>query len=442
MFDKEIKFIADFCLNKINKDSKTISLENLRALDIHPAIVKYISADLDYKIYQDRRNLLQNSTFDYSSKTITKYLKMISEEIKKSIIFSKDEAARLINNAIVFNINFTTKPNQTLINFIYVSNQSRTPDELSLFLNYTYYYSHLNRILTAYFEKTHPAGIARNDFENLLKKIDEQLFSVKPKEIIDDAVDAIADFFNIGSLNQLQISPQAIEAYLMEKKLDDYLAKFQLALSKSIKPKFEIEEIKRIFRMMHSDSAKSKDHSDLDIKAAESDLSTEESSLKISNELRQEIKSLPIDEIIDREPSQPESDDVEPQVSSPNIPLTPSTKDLSEAIPIENNVETFPIDSDALNELSRKTNDEVNKNLSGSDILSHLSNREIEKIISTIFNEDKEDFATTIEAISECKTYEKATEILRTLYTTYNVNPYSREAILLTNAVAKYFTTA
>ena len=442
MFDKEIKFITDFCLNKINKYSKPISLENLSALDIHPAIVKYISADLDYKIYQDRRNLLQNSTFDYSSKTITKYLKMISEEIKKSIIFSKDEAARLINDAIVFNISFTTKPNQTLINIIYSNIQSRTPDELSMFLNYTYYYTHLSQVLTAYFEKTHPVEIEKNNFENLLRKIDEQLYSVKPKEIIEDAVDAIADFFNIGSLNQLQISTQAVETYLMEKKLDEHLAKFQLAVTKSAKPKFEIEEIKKIFRMILSDSDKLKDHSNLDIKSAESDLSTEESSLKISDELKEEIKSLPMEEIIDKKPAQPESDEVESKVNEPNISLTPSTKDLSEAIPIERNIETFPIDSNELNELSSKAEDEVNKNLSGKDILSNLSNREIEKIISTIFNEDKEDFATTIETISECKSYEKATEILKSLYTTYNVNPYSREAILLTNAVAKYFTLA
>lgn len=442
MFEKELKFISDFCLNKINKDSKPISLENLSALDIHPAIVKFISADLDYKIYQDRRNLLQNSTFDYSGKTITRYFKMISEEIKKSIIFSKDEAARLINDAIVFNINFTTKPNQTLINFIYGNKKSRTPGELSMFLNHTYYYAHLNQILTTYIEKTHPDEIEKNDFENLLKKIDEQLFSVKPKEIIEDAVDAIADFFNIGSLNQLQISTQAVETYLIEKKLDEHLAKFQLAVTKSAKPKYEIEEIKKIFRMIISESAKSKDFSDSDIKAAESDLSTEESSLKISDELRQEIKSLPIEQIIDKKPSHPESQDLEPQANETDISITPLTKDLSEAIPIERNIETFPIDSTELNELNSKADDEANKNLSGSDILSHLSNREIEKIISTIFNEDKEDFATTIEAISECKTYEKATEILRTLYTTYNVNPYSREAILLTNAVARYFTTA
>lgn len=441
MFEKEIKFIADFCLNKIIKNSRTISLENLEALDIHSAIIKYISAELDYKIYQDRLNLLQNSAFDYSGKTIKKYFKMISEEIKKSIVISKDDTARLIQDAVDFNINFTTKPNQTLVNFIYSSSQSKTPDELSILLNHTYYYGYLTQILSAYFEKTHPAEIEKIEFENLLRKIDQQLFSVQPKEIFDDAVEAIADFFNIGSLNQLQISTQAVETYLTEKKLDDYLAKFQLAVSKSAKTKFEIEEIKKIFRLLHSDSAKSKDYSDSEIKTAESDLSNEESSLKISDELRQEIKSLPPEEMIDKKPSQPEFEDIEPQINEPNISLTPSTKDLSEAIPIENNTETFPIDSNELNGLKSKTDYEENKNLSGRDILSYLSNREIEKIISTIFNEDKEDFATTIEAISECKTYEKATEILQTLYTTYNVNPYSREAIQLTNAVVKYFTS-
>ena len=129
------------------------------------------------------------------------------------------------------------------------------------------------------------------------------------------------------------------------------------------------------------------------------------------------------------------------EITTPNLK---DTIDLTKEINLEEDTETFSVDTDTVESSSQKRSldDSIADVKSDKDILSFLSNREIEKIISSIFNEDKDDFATTIETISECKTYEKATEILKSLYTTYKINPYSRDAILLTNAVAKYFTIA
>ena len=76
------------------------------------------------------------------------------------------------------------------------------------------------------------------------------------------------------------------------------------------------------------------------------------------------------------------------------------------------------------------------------DLFSFLSEREIDKIVSGIFNEDREDFANTMEKISECNSYDQSTDILKGLFLTYRVNPYSKEAVMLTNAVSNYFDQA
>jgi hypothetical protein len=44
-----------------------------------------------------------------------------------------------------------------------------------------------------------------------------------------------------------------------------------------------------------------------------------------------------------------------------------------------------------------------------------------------------------MERISECNSYEEAVEIIKNLFQTYKVNPYSKDAILLTDAVSNYF---
>jgi len=73
------------------------------------------------------------------------------------------------------------------------------------------------------------------------------------------------------------------------------------------------------------------------------------------------------------------------------------------------------------------------------DLLGYLSRKEVKKIVSNVFLADDEDFVTTIEGISECATYKEATEILKGVFFTYKVSPYSKDAVVLTNAVSHFF---
>lgn len=73
------------------------------------------------------------------------------------------------------------------------------------------------------------------------------------------------------------------------------------------------------------------------------------------------------------------------------------------------------------------------------DVFSFLTSKEIDKITDSIFNSDSEDFANTIERISECENYQKATEILKALFISNKISPQSKQAVILTNAVANYF---
>lgn len=441
MFEKEIKFICDVCLNKISNTGSAITYEKLEAIKIHPAILKFISADVDYRIYKDRHTLLQKSSLDYSGKTLSKYFHSIANEFRKSRIIPQDEISDLIHKAVAFNFGFTAAPNETLINFIYIDNQRKTPEDISMLLEYTYYYDYLKQIIKELCEKKNPLSVNKQEFEMLLKNIDAELVNSNAPQLIEDALDTIADFFNLGSGVQMQIPPKAVELYLKEKNLDNYLTKLQAAISKSAKPKYDVDELKKIIYAVVKDIEKEKESLESELPESETHDTVSEDVLKISDNIKQDIKSIPSEESIQLEEDKSESSITDFKTLRADNPIIPTTTDLSDEIHIDKNVETFPLDSKELEELNKENNeDRISKSKGKNDILTFLSDREIEKIISSIFNEDKEDFATTIEAISECKTYEKATEILKKIYTSYNVNPYSREAILLTNAVAKYFT--
>jgi hypothetical protein len=68
-----------------------------------------------------------------------------------------------------------------------------------------------------------------------------------------------------------------------------------------------------------------------------------------------------------------------------------------------------------------------------------LNQKDVERIVSGIFNDDEDDFISTLEKISECDNYEQAAEILKSVFFTYKINPYKKEAVTLTNSVSNYF---
>lgn len=94
------------------------------------------------------------------------------------------------------------------------------------------------------------------------------------------------------------------------------------------------------------------------------------------------------------------------------------------------------------NELLKKKESPVSKQKTQKrekDFFGYLTKKEMKKIVSAVFGGDDGDFVTTIERISECSAYKEATEILKGVFFSYRVSPYSKEAVLLTNAVSNFF---
>ena len=115
---------------------------------------------------------------------------------------------------------------------------------------------------------------------------------------------------------------------------------------------------------------------------------------------------------------------------------------------VEDNDDAVPLEKiDFIKDLTDENTDAENKvdsqpvllKKKSEDIFSYLSNKEIDRIIKSLFNSDSEDFANTVEKMSDCSTYEDATHILDSIFKYARIKPHSKDAKLLSDAVAKYF---
>lgn len=507
MFQNEIKFIYDFVINRIKNLGEVFTIEKLLEAEIHPAIKKYIEAEIDFLIYDDRKKLLQNSIFDYTGNKIAKYFDLISQEIKKSKRVNVEDIQKLVLQAVSFNANYVVRPKWSLVKLIFGNNKSVSNEEIQMMLNYIYYYDYLKNIIEAYLEKRKLLTITVTEFELILNKIDRELFQYDKQKLVDNSLASIADFFSIGALSKSSVTIESVEIFLKEKNLIDELIKLKRAFSDDVRKPVPIEDIKKAIysttpivttdnevietidsgekenideetesktsdTQIKSDveeeivkdtpeeeTLKMKDSSEVEeiLEDIEEELETEDNSEEIkplTEKEEQELLSFYDQELEKVEEASEESAEIDSTLKELEQEMQENINneiEISDEIEIEEVIEFEKEDSEqSPSEVESASTDilksDETEKTSGQltrrekDLFSFLSNKEIEKIIDAVFNSDSEDFASTVEKISECTSYEEATEILKTVFTTYKVGELSKEAVLLTNAVARYFS--
>ncbi len=468
MLEKEIKFISDFIINKIKDLGSYFTYDELFNSDINPAVLKFISAEVDFRIYEDRKKLLQNSLFDYSGSEIGKYFNLIGKEIKKSTKISYSDIRDAVHQAIAFNADYTITPNEALKNLFFDKKQERKVEEIKLMLNYVYYYPYMKDILNSYLEKKKLSKLSMSELTVILSEIDKELLTSEPEKVIDDVLNTLTDYYNIGSFDKRKISVNLIESYLKEKKLDKYLKNLKINILPGSKQKYGIGEIKTfLFSTTVIDEESRAEEEPVPVTDKSIiELEEEKESFDLSNEeLKQsDEKEVEFDitehnhldalynfneeedsiEAEDKENIKDEKEKIEEELKSSNEFKTrgeedaPIVKGKNEKIN-----ETGEINIEEAGQASEKERKvhkaESGKTLRKKDIFSYLSNKEIEKIVGYIFNDDRDEFASAMEKIAESESYDEATEILKNIFKSYNVNPYSKDAIVLTNSVSNYF---
>ena len=396
MYEKETQFIIDFNINKIENLGKSFTFEKLIDLELHPAIIKFITGELDYRIYQDRKILLENSAFDYSGLKIGEYFNQISREIRKTIKLPSEQVKDFIINAVVFNVRYLLHPAEEITNLVYKSNnEPKSVSEIRAYLNYIYYYDYLRNILNSYLTKRKFKSFTPKEFKLVIDKISEEVLSQKKEEVIDDAIDSIADFFNDGAVNKRAIAIKLVEEYMKKNNLSEQCLKLNKVYEDS-KKKVDVSELKEVLVSPVVDSDLVEDNEER----------TEEKSPRVEIEFEEENE-------IDSEITEIKGGTDESKTD----------RDIIE----EEIIEDDTVPAEARIEFEK-------------DLISFLSSKEIDRITGAIFNDDGEDFTNTMERIAECRNYEEASEILKALFSSYKIDPYLKEAVSLTNAVSDYFS--
>jgi len=246
MFEREVKFIYDFNSNKVKKLGPSATFAELLPLGIHPAILQYIGAEIEFRVFEDRQTLLKHSMFDYSGTKISKHFQKIADEIKKEKRFSTDFFSKVILHATSFNVNYLIRPNWSLRKLIFDSSDSNNVAEILQILNYAYFYKHITKVIRNYLEKKKIITLDKEEFADLLTKFDNVSIDTYGKDVLESAIKAMSSFFNIGSMKQNTVPLQGMTVFLQEKKLSDHIESIQKNIDGDIKGKIQVSDLRSI----------------------------------------------------------------------------------------------------------------------------------------------------------------------------------------------------
>lgn len=547
MFEREIKFIYDFNLNKVNKLGPYFTFEQLQNADLHPAILHYISAEIDYLVFEDRQKLLKNSVFDYSGEKISYHFAMITEELKKVKRFSLEYIAKLILHSTSFTVNFLVRPKWTLTRFIFDESKHKTTNEIKQILNYVYYYKYLKTIIVTYINSKKILSMNVEEFEELLNKTDRLSLESNFKGVLSNSFISMAEFFNIGQMQKTRIPLTAVELFLEEKDLPNHLQKItemfgtdenanyhisdymrvinsvvveEEVIEDQVEPELSfgqksnernIDELYQDDENIHEEkfaveeeelSVEDINESENEIKENESDLLTDEEiesvdeiedeqNVEINKEISETVEELTDDEL----------NPIEEENLSNEDYAGFSSKELDELrFGEEENEQKFDTEEDEYQEQNFEQEQEQNENFSFEDDLNlnkekieeeydqeqeleqevnqdkeetitdnqeQLNNEEedlidaveeesqasikkmelseiiehkkVDKIIEVIFDFDFEDFANTIDEVSQCRNIDDALLIINETLDKRKINRNSKEAEALREIISEYF---
>jgi len=436
---------------------------------------RYCSAEIDNQIKTDRNKLLTGSFFDYSGKEISKYFNLINEEIRKNYKMKSDDLKKLIIKAASFNANYVVRPGWTLAKFIFSDDKERTIKDVINHFNYIYYYQYQIDVLSAFIQKRKIDSLTKEEFVMITNRIDKEVISSNRKEILKDGVTSIADFFNEGAMSKEKTSPYLVEYYLRDKKFTeaaDILKKFYPDEDKQKQSVNEI--ISRLFSafkeevnppganpepqsppseieehsVSESDKAEIVSGGDNYSSTLQDLLETEQQSSSDTTEIEKPLVETVEEFKIQVEKAETETTDYTEKDNGIKFVQRPFSidelrqeKPAAEKLPDNSGLKYYVKEEDKQFEEEDTSLQNIGMyNLNKkNDIFSFLTKKEIDRIVESVFNDDQNEFAQTLDKIIECSSYSDASSILKKVFQTYRVNPYSKDAVMLTSAVANYF---
>lgn len=426
MLDETIDVFTERMKEIVLKDKRmqAIPLAYLKTLEIPESIMHFFSQEVEIWLREEEEKF-QSERFDYDQPEVRMLIDQIFDKLQQNSIFDLTRFNHLLERAIKLELNYIVKPHRTLSQFIFKNSDTVSTIEVYDTLKYFFKFEYYKNAISDYFNAKYLRSISHDQFIDLINQIDEKAFE---EDRLNTTLKTIKSIMAaISEARQTEITKLSIDILydaLSDRKLEDYSSLVQKVKYETELSELTFDEIEVLLK----DNKLPGEQQAEEVKgesAFESYEDIEESAPDVDVESI-EVKESAVDVSLkeDEEDKIDESDEIEEIEEEDEV-----TEEIKKEAPA-------PV---AHGTVASDLADYVAKQMSSDSPLLELSTmiqgRTRRKVIKKLFKKNEQKFVDFLNLINNESSWKSASKIIDDEFYEREINPYSKEAINLSDII-------
>ena len=420
MLDETIEIFTERIKKLVLKDERmnNVPLAYLMTLDIPQSIKHFMDQEVELWLREEEQKFETSERFDYDQPQVRMLIDQIFDHLKQNAYFEITKFNHLLERAIKLELNFIVRPHRTLAQFIFKDDRVVSTIEVYDTLKYFFKFEYYKNAISDYFNTKYLREIDQEQFVDLIDQIDQKAFETDRLDTTLKTVKSIMSV--IGEARQEDIEKLSVDILydaLNDRNLEDYSQLVQKVKDESEMSELTFAEIEKLLR--------------------ENKLPGEEEEVEEKAEERYE-------DYEDIESSAPVVDVEKIEVKEPTEQIPALKKEETEEEELEEEYEE-EIEEEKEQAAIKSANvasdlaDHVAKQIASDSPLQDLNTmivgRARRKILKKLFKKNEKEFSNFLEMINSEVSWKEASRIIDDVFYEREINPYSKEAIILSDII-------
>ncbi|KAA3614923.1 MAG: hypothetical protein D8M58_10745 [Calditrichaeota bacterium] len=422
MLDETIELFTERMKEIVLKDQRmeTIPLAYLKTLEIPESVMHFFSQEVEIWLREEEEKF-ESDRFDYDQPEVRMLIDQIFDKLQQNSFFELTKFNHLLERAIKLELNYIVKPHRTLSQFIFKNSDTVSTMEVYDTLKYFFKFEYYKNAISDYFNTKYLRSISHDQFIDLINQIDQKAFE---EDRLSTTLKTIKSIMAaISEARQTEITKLSIDILydaLSDRKLDDYSALVQKTKYETELSELTFDEIEALLKDSKlpgekhveaepeesafssyddiEESAPEVDVESIEVKESEVDLSLKE------DEVEEEIDDL-------------EEDEIEEEVAAP----TPAPAPVA--------------DGNVASDLADHVAQQISSDTPLEDLNPMIVGRLRRKVVKKLFRKNEQDFVEFLSLLNKESSWKIASKIIDDEFYEREINPYSKEAISLSDII-------
>ncbi len=414
MLDETIELFTKRVRETVLADQRMshIPLAYLITLQIPDSIKHFFKQEVEIWLREEEEKFT-SERFDYDEPQVRMLIDQIFDHLQQNAVFELTKFNHLLERAVKLELNYLVRPHRTLTQFIFRNSNNVSTMEVYDTLKYFFKFEYYKNAISDYFNTKYLRSITQDQFVDLINQIDEKAFSENRLETTLKTVKSImAALAEARQQDVDSISVEVLHDALSDRNLDDYAGLVKEIVDKGQVNELTLGEVEQLLKTGKLEAGVSEEtqttlepHRDIESEAPEVDVA----------EIEMKEAEVDLTEV------EEEEDEFEEE-------LDEETEAAAEAI---TDVRKSNVASDLADHVAKQ----ISSTSPLADLNEMIKGRQRRKIIKRLFRKNEQEFLKFLQLINNQPNWKSASHIIDDEFYNREINPYSKEAIALSDVI-------